>query len=147
VLDERTLVLERVTLAQMVELVVQVLVDLAGGAVLDEQTAEDTQAAHPEDLTVPFLSHKYPTPPSQTPKMCNLRGHPSIRRTLPLTETPVPTDPPRGRQLPRAAPRVHGDGLADDEAIADELADGLAGIGVADLGDFVGVKPAVGVLG
>ena len=34
--DERTLVLERVTLAEMVELVVEVLVDLAGGAVLDE---------------------------------------------------------------------------------------------------------------
>jgi len=36
---------------------------------------------------------------------------------------------------------VHGNRLADDEAIADELADGLAGIGVRDLVDFVGVKP------
>lgn len=36
VLDERTLVLEGVTLAQVVKLVVQVLVDLAGGAVLDQ---------------------------------------------------------------------------------------------------------------
>jgi len=36
VLDERTLVLEGVTLAQVVELVVEVLVDLAGGTVLDE---------------------------------------------------------------------------------------------------------------
>lgn len=50
VLDEGTLVLEGVTLAQVVKLVVEVLVDLAGGAVADEQTTEDTHAAHPEDL-------------------------------------------------------------------------------------------------
>lgn len=36
VLNERTLVLEGVTLAQVVERVVQVFVDLAGDAVLDE---------------------------------------------------------------------------------------------------------------
>jgi hypothetical protein len=36
---------------------------------------------------------------------------------------------------------VHGDGLADDEAIRDELADGLAGVGVGDLADLVGVEP------
>tara|TARA_R110002003_G_scaffold104_46_gene8644 strand:- start:35840 stop:36109 length:270 start_codon:yes stop_codon:yes gene_type:complete len=37
--------------------------------------------------------------------------------------------------------RVHGDGLADDEAILDELADGLAGVGVGNLAGLVGVKP------
>jgi hypothetical protein len=52
VLDESTLVLEGVTLGQVVQLVVEVLVDLSGGAVLDEQTTEDTEAAHPEDLAV-----------------------------------------------------------------------------------------------
>lgn len=36
VFDESTLVLEGVTLGQVVELVVKVLVDLAGGTVLDE---------------------------------------------------------------------------------------------------------------
>jgi hypothetical protein len=36
---------------------------------------------------------------------------------------------------------VHGDGLADDEAIVDELADRLAGVGVGDLVHFVGVEP------
>jgi len=36
---------------------------------------------------------------------------------------------------------VHGDRLADDEAILDELADGLAGVGVGDFVDFVGVEP------
>lgn len=50
VLNEGTLVLEGVTLAQVVELVVEVLVDLAGGTVADEETTENTHAAHPEDL-------------------------------------------------------------------------------------------------
>lgn len=36
VFDEGTLMLEGVTLAEVVELVVEMLVDLAGGAVLDE---------------------------------------------------------------------------------------------------------------
>jgi hypothetical protein len=36
---------------------------------------------------------------------------------------------------------VHGDGLADNEAILDELADGLAGVGVGNLAGLVGVKP------
>lgn len=58
-LDEGTLVLEGVTLAQVVELVVQVLVDLAVGAVLDEETAEDTEAAHPKDLAV-FRTYQHP---------------------------------------------------------------------------------------
>lgn len=51
-LNEGTLVLEGVTLAQVVELVVEVLVDLAGSAVLDQQTTEDTETAHPHNLAV-----------------------------------------------------------------------------------------------
>jgi hypothetical protein len=42
VLNQRTLVLECVTLAQVVEFVVEVLVDFAGGAILDEETTEDS---------------------------------------------------------------------------------------------------------
>jgi hypothetical protein len=52
VLNQSTLVLEGVTLAQVVELVVEVLVDLAGGTVADEETTENTHAAHPEDLAI-----------------------------------------------------------------------------------------------
>lgn len=36
---------------------------------------------------------------------------------------------------------MHRDGLADDQAIGNELADGLAGVGIADLGDLIGVDP------
>lgn len=39
--DQSALVLECVTLAQVVELVIEVLVDFAGGTVFDEETAED----------------------------------------------------------------------------------------------------------
>jgi len=49
-LDESTLVLEGVTLAQVIELVVKMLVDLTAGTVLDEETAEDTETTHPEHL-------------------------------------------------------------------------------------------------
>ena len=36
---------------------------------------------------------------------------------------------------------MHCDGLANDEAIADEFADSLARVGVRDFIDFVGIKP------
>ena len=48
--DESALVLKGVALAEVVQFVVEMLVDLARGTVLDEQAAENTQAAHPEDL-------------------------------------------------------------------------------------------------
>lgn len=51
--NKSTLVLEGVTLGEVVKLVVEVLVDLSGSAVLDEKTAEDTETAHPEDLAIP----------------------------------------------------------------------------------------------
>ena len=36
---------------------------------------------------------------------------------------------------------MHGDRLADDEAIGDELANSGAAVGVGDLVDLVGVEP------
>lgn len=51
-LHKRTLVLEGVTLAQVVEFVVKVLVNLAAGTILDQKAAQDTQAAHPLNLAV-----------------------------------------------------------------------------------------------
>ena len=68
-------------------------------------------------------------------------GHPGVLGTLPLTEAPVPADPPRLVQGPRPGTRVHGDGLPDDEAILDELADGLPRVGVGDFAGFVRVEP------
>lgn len=50
VLNEGTLVLEGVTLGGVVQLVVEVLVDLARGTVLDQQAAEDPLTTHPKNL-------------------------------------------------------------------------------------------------
>jgi hypothetical protein len=44
-------------------------------------------------------------------------------------------------QFSGAGTGVHGDGLADDEAILDELADGLAGVCVCDFALLAGVEP------
>ena len=51
-LNQSSLVLEGVTLAELVEFVIEVLVDLAGCSVLDEKASEDSETSHPEDLTV-----------------------------------------------------------------------------------------------
>lgn len=48
--DQSTLVLEGVTLAQLVEFVVEVFVNLASSTILHKKTAENTQASHPENL-------------------------------------------------------------------------------------------------
>lgn len=71
----------------------------------------------------------------------NVLRHTGISGTLPLSEATVATDPAGEVQLTSTGTRVHGDWLADDEAIGDELADGLAGVGVGDLVDLVGVEP------
>lgn len=71
----------------------------------------------------------------------DLRWHTGVSSTLPLTETPVTADAAGSRQLAGPRAGVHGDGLADDEAVGDELADGLARVGVGDLVDLVGVEP------
>ena len=36
---------------------------------------------------------------------------------------------------------MHSHGLADDEAISDQFADGLTGVSIGDFVDFVGIEP------
>jgi hypothetical protein len=50
-------------------------------------------------------------------------------------------DSSRRGQVSSSCPRVHGDGLADDEAIADQFADGLARVGVGNFVHLTGVEP------
>lgn len=71
----------------------------------------------------------------------SIPGHTSLLGTLALTQTTVSADAAGGGELTGTGAGVHGDGLADDEAIADELADGLAGVGVGDLIHLIGVEP------
>lgn len=72
--------------------------------------------------------------------MC-IPGHTSVLGTLTLTQTAVSADSAGSVELTGTGAGVHGDGLADDEAIADELADGLAGVGVGDLSHLIGIEP------
>lgn len=118
-LDEGALVLEGVTLAGVVQLVVQVLVNLSAGAVLDEKAAEDSETAHPQ----------------------NLGRHTGVGSTLALTVTTVTANTAGKVELASSGSGVHRHGLADDEAIGNELADGLARVGVGDLALLVGVEP------
>lgn len=118
-LNEGALVLEGVTLAQVVELVVQVLIDLAAGTVLDEEAAEDSETAHPK----------------------NLLGHAGVGGTLALTVATVAAFPSGEVQLTSSGTGVLGHRLPDDEAIGDQLSDRLARVGVGDLALLVGVEP------
>lgn len=161
-LNQSALVLEGVTLAQVVELVVKVLVDLAGGTVADEEATENTHAAHPEELAIirrhPLVNgsllhslsprrlagsvatDRRSSSTVDKGRVC-IPGHTSVLGTLTLTQTAVSADSAGSVELTGTGAGVHGDGLADDEAIADELADGLAGVGVGDLIHLIGIEP------
>jgi hypothetical protein len=45
--DQCTLVLEGVTLAELIEFVVEMFVDFSGGAVLDKKASKNSEASHP----------------------------------------------------------------------------------------------------
>ena len=98
---------------------VEVPVDLLGLTIAPQQTTEDPHASHPEELL----------------------GHTGVLGTLPLTVSGVAALPSGLRVLPDSGSGVDGDGLLDDEAIADQLSDVLAGVGVGDLIDLVGIEP------
>lgn len=68
-------------------------------------------------------------------------GHTSILGTLPLTETTVSANSSGSGQGSGTGTGVCGHRLADDEAIGNELADGLAGVGVGDFVNLVRVEP------
>lgn len=46
-----------------------------------------------------------------------------------------------GGQVPGTSAAVHGDWFLDDEAIGEEFSDSLAGVGVGDFIQFVGIEP------
>jgi hypothetical protein len=71
----------------------------------------------------------------------DLRRHSSVFGSLSLTVATVSADSSGLVESSGTGAGVHGNGLADDEAITDQLADGLAGVGVRDLVHLVGVEP------
>lgn len=103
-LHQDALVLEHVTLALHVQLMVQVSVDLLVVAVLLQQATQHTLPLHPQVFD----------------------GHTGICCTLALTETTVATLAACLGVLAHAITRVHDDGLLDDQTVLDQLADVLA---------------------
>jgi len=103
VLHEDALVLEHVTLALHVQVVVQVPVDLLAVAVLLQQAAQDALALHPHQLG----------------------GHAGVCRTLALSESAVAALAARLGVLAHTVAGVDHDGLLDDQTILDQLADVL----------------------
>ena len=127
------------------------LVDFATGTVFDQQTTEDSEAAHPHDLAVK-MSAVRPLHLLRSPEniiflkeswrwRSSVPWHTRIRSTLPLTKPTMSSDSPRSCQLSSSRTRVHSDWLSDDEAIRNKLADSLAGVGVRDFVHFVRIEP------
>jgi len=118
-LHQDALVLENVTLALDVELVVKMAIDLLVFSVLFQQTTQDSHPPHPQLLD----------------------GHAGVGGTLALSGARVTTLTTREGVLARASARVNGLRLLDDQTVLDQPTDVLSGIGVGDLRDFVGIHP------
>lgn len=119
VLNQRSLVLEGVTLSRQVKAVVQVLVNLASVSVLSQQSSQDSQSSHPQ----------------------NLRWHTSVLGTLSLTVTHVSTVSLGLGMSSSSGSRVGGDRLLDDGTVTVQLSDSLTRVSRSQLGGFVRVQP------
>lgn len=119
VLNQSSLVLEGVTLGRQVQAVVQVLVDLASISVLSQQSSQDSQSSHPD----------------------NLRGHTSILGTLSLTVTHVSTSSLGLGVSSSSRSGVDGHRLLHDGTVTVQLSDGLTRVGRSQLGGLVRVQP------
>lgn len=73
--------------------------------------------------------------------MSSIPRHTSIRGTLSLTKPAMSPNPSRRGQLSSSGTRVHCNRLLNDEAIGDELADRLTGVGVGDFVHLIRIKP------
>merc|ERR1719278_340116 len=70
-----------------------------------------------------------------------LLGTSGVLGTLALSVSGVTALPPGFGGLTDTGSGVDGGGLLDGETVLDQLAHILSGVGVADLGDLVGVQP------
>jgi len=119
VFHQHSFVLKLVSLCLHVEFVVKMTVHLTCLTVLAQQTAQDTHAAHPD----------------------NLLGQAGFASTFALTRSAVTTPALGIGTTVHTAARVNDLGLLDDEAIFVELTDTLTGVGIADFGKLIGVEP------
>jgi len=101
---QHTLVLEHVTLALDVELVVEMAIDLLVLSVLLQETTQDAHPPHPQLLD----------------------GHTGVGRTLALTGTGMTSLSSGQSVLPRPGARVNGLRLLDDQTVLDQATDVLS---------------------
>ena len=118
-LDQNALVPKLVTLGLKVKLAIEVLVDFLLLPEVNECAADDTDTTDP----LPFVVE------------------PCVLGTTALTETPVTTGALCKNPLPVAGLGVHADWAAIDDAVADQLADLLAGVCHCDGGCFGFIHP------
>jgi len=118
-LHQDALVLEHVTLALDVELVVKMTVDFLVFPVFLEKTPEDAHPPHPQLLD----------------------GHSRVGRTLALTRPGVTSLSSGQSILPRPGARMNGLRLLDDQTVLDQATNILSRVGIGNFIDFVGVHP------
>jgi len=118
-LHQNALVLEHITLALDVELVVKMAVDLLVLSVLLQETTQHAHSPHPQLLD----------------------GHTGVGSTLALTGAGMTALATSQSVLARASARVNGLGLLDDQAVLDQSTDVLSRIGVGNFIDLVRIHP------
>ena len=136
VLHQHALVFEDVTLGFLVQGVVaspcgqtarkkrinkyaQMFVNLSAFTIFPKQTTENPLPPHP----------------------LNLGGHPSLRGTLPLTHTCMPSLPLSSNESTSTSPRVDDGRLDNDSPILDEFLDMRTRVCVSDFWLFAGIEP------
>jgi len=116
---QHTLVLEHVTLALDVELVVKMAIDLLVLSVFLQETTQNAHPSHPQ-----FLDR-----------------HTRVGGTLALTGTGVTSLSSSQSILPRSGARMNGLRLLDDQTVLDQTTDVLSRVGVGNFIDFIRVHP------
>jgi len=118
-LHQNALILEHVTLALNVELVIKVAIDLLVLSVLLQETTQNAHPPHPQLLD----------------------RHTRVGGTLSLTGAGVASLSSCQSILPRPGARMNGLRLLDDQTVLDQATDVLSRVGVGNFIDFVGVHP------
>jgi len=118
-LHQNALILENVTLALNVELVIKVAIDLLVLSVLLQETTQNAHPPHPQLLD----------------------RHTRVGGTLSLTGAGVASLSSCQSILPRPGARMNGLRLLDDQTVLDQATDVLSRVGVGNFIDFVGVHP------
>lgn len=111
VLDQSSLVLERITLGRGVQRVVEVVCDLARISVLTEKSSENSLSSHPSD---------------GSPETC-------LACTMSLSRSRVSSHALGSCHFSHSASAVYYLWFDDDQAILDELSNIMSRVGTSDL--------------